>query len=310
MTAADGEGATPVLRAGDLVGAVPDLAAVEGLRARTVRTLPGVHLSLPDALDVARVAAAELAEGRGVVVTTGTDTLEEMAVLCDALHGGDEPLVLTGAIRPSTAPGGDGPANLLDAVVVAAGDEATGCGGLVVFGGEIHAATEARKTDVTSPRAFSSPRTGALGHVAERRIALHTRPRRLPTLRPERLDFRVPIVASGLGDDGGLLRAAAEMEPDGIVVTALGGGHLSPAALAELQAVRGAGVPVALCVRPERGVLLEATYGYHGGESDVRATGVIPAGQLSPPAARMRLLAALGSGLSGAELSWAVAAER
>jgi L-asparaginase len=220
------------------------------------------------------------------------------------------PLVVTGAIRPATAPGGDGPANLLDAVTVAGGDEAVGGGGLVVFGGEIHAATEVRKTDVTSPRAFASPRTGPVGHVAERRVTLHARPRRLPALDPQRLDLSVPIVPSFLGDDGTLLRAATALRPDGIVVVALGGGHLSPAALAALQETRDAGIPCVVTVRPERGVLLHDTYGYPGAEGDVRATGAIPAGELSAPAARIRLLAALGAGLAGERLHAVIGTER
>lgn len=310
MAADAGGGATPALGAEDLVAAIPRLADFAGLRARTARLLPGVHLTLDDALEVARAAAEEAAGGRGVVVTTGTDTLEELAVLCDALHAGDAPLVLTGAIRPATAPGGDGPANLVDAVAVAGGDHATGSGALVVFGGEIHAATEVRKSDVTSPRAFASPRTGPVGHVAEGRVTMHALPRRLPVLDPQRLDLTVPIVPSALGDDGSLLRAAGALDPDGIVVVTLGGGHLSPAALAELAAITATGTPCVVCVRPERGVLLHDTYGYPGAEGDVRATGVIPAGGLSPQAARMRLLAALGAGLDGAELADAVGAER
>src|SRR5918994_1457771 len=115
---------------------------------------------------VARAAVAEAAAGRGVVVAHGTDTLEETAVLCDLLHGGDAPIVLTGAIRPASAAGADGPANLLDAVRAAGAAATAGLGALVCFGGELHAARAVRKTDSVSPRAFSSPRTGPVGGVA------------------------------------------------------------------------------------------------------------------------------------------------
>src|SRR5687768_3514154 len=111
----DEDGARPQLDAEALVAAVPPLAAVPGLHARTLGGWPGVHVSAADALEIARAAAAATAAGRGVVLTHGTDTLEETAVLCDLLHGAEPPIVVTGAIRPASASGADGPANLLDA---------------------------------------------------------------------------------------------------------------------------------------------------------------------------------------------------
>jgi L-asparaginase len=124
-----------------------------------------------------------------------------------------------------------------------------------------------------------------------------------PALRPERLDFAVPIVPTFLGDDGALLRAALDLRPDALVLVALGAGHVPPPVLAALRETR---VPVAVTVRPERGALLRAMYGFEGAEGDVRATGAIPAATLSPQAARMRMLAALGAGLTGDDLAPAV----
>ena len=202
--AGDG-GATPALDAAGLVAAVPALAGVAGLRARTLGGWPGVHVSAADALEIARAAAAEAAGGRGVVLTHGTDTLEETAVLCDLLHGGEAPIVLTGAIRPASATGADGPANLLDAVR-AAGDAATaGLGVLVAFAGELHAARAVRKSDSVSPRAFSSPRSGPLGRVSEESVEVWSAPARRPPLPVAQLDARVEVVAAGLGSDGALV---------------------------------------------------------------------------------------------------------
>jgi L-asparaginase len=282
-------------RAVHAAGPAELLAAVglEGVDARELLGVPGAHVGLDEALLVARTAAAEAAAGRGVVVTHGTDTLEETAVLCDLLHDGDAPIVFTGAIRPGSAPGADGPANLVDAVAVAGAGAAAGLGCVVVFGGEIHAARGARKVDSAGPSAFGSPGGGPIGRVVEGRLALRARPvRPAEALSPERLDFRVPVVVATLGDDLALLDAPA----DGAVVAALGGGHLSPAGLERL---RGAAqrMPVVLAVRPERGALLTATYGFKGAEGDLRASGAIPAAALSPQAARMKLLACLGASL-------------
>jgi L-asparaginase len=290
MAADQRSGAVPAHGAEALLAA----AGVEVAAARSVRSLPGVHLTLDDALAIAREAVAAAEGGDGVVVTTGTDTLEELAVLTGALHAASGPIVFTGAIRPASSLGADGPANLADAVAVAA---AAPAGTYVVFAGEIHAAREVRKTDSTSPRAFSSPRTGPVGYVGEG-IAHLTPPRSGVVVAPERLDFAVPIVPTFLGDDGGLLRATLAASPDAVVLVTLGAGHVSPGVLA---ALRSASCPVAVCVRPERGELLHATYGFEGSEADVRATGAIDAATLSPQAARMLLLAALGAGLGDAE---------
>jgi L-asparaginase len=297
----DGGGAAPGLDAAELVAAVPGLEVGE---VRTVRSLPGVQLALDDALAIAREAAAEAARGRGVVVTTGTDTLEELGVLTDAVLAPDSgPVVLTGAIRPAAEPGADGPANLRDAVAVA---RSAPPGAYVVFAGEIHAARHARKVDSTSPRAFGSPRTGPLGSAGEDRADLRA-PAPAPLgLDVTRLDFTVPIVGTWLGDDAALVRAALALPADGLVLVALGAGHVAPAVL---DALAGAEVPVAATVRPERGALLRATYGFHGSEQDLRAAGVVDAAALSPQAARMRLLAALGTGASGDALREVVRGE-
>jgi L-asparaginase len=284
-----GARAVPTSGPAELLAAV----GLDGVEARELLGVPGAHVGLADALLVASTAAREAAAGRGVVVTHGTDTLEETAVLCDLLHGGEAPVVFTGAIRPASAPGADGPANLLDAVAVAGATAAAGFGCVVVFGGEIHAARGVRKVDSAGPNAFGSPGGGPIGRVVEGRLALRARPLRpARALAPERLDFRVPVIVATLGDDLALLDAPA----DGAVVAALGGGHLSPAALNRLRAA-AEHMPVVLAVRPERGALLASTYGFEGAEGDLRATGAIPAAALSPQAARMKLLACLGCSL-------------
>jgi L-asparaginase len=298
---AAGPGAVPALDAEALVAAVPALAG-RGLRARSVAAKPGAHLTAADALAIARDAAAEADAGSGVVVTGGTDTLEELAVLCGLVCAAEAPVVLTGAIRPATEPGADGPANLLDAVAVAAAPAAAGLGAVVVFAGEIHAAALVRKADSTSPAAFASPGAGPLGRVAEGRVRLALRPEgRRPVLDVRDLGARVDVVATALGDDGALLRAAVADGADGVVLVALGAGHVGPRALRALREATGR-VPVVAALRPERGAFLGATYGFEGSERDVRAAGAIPCGALSPQAARMTLLAGLGAGLDDAGL--------
>ncbi len=285
----------PALDAEALVEAVPALAAVPDFSAQTVLRAPGPHLELGQALDIARQASRLADEGAGVVITTGTDTLEELAVLCAFVKAGEAPVVLTGASRPATTAGADGPANLVDAVAVAGSAQGPVMGTVVVFGGEIHAAMTVRKVDSTGPSAFGSPATGPLGRVVDGRVWLHARPLRPPHLDVRSLEHRVEIVHPGMGDDGALLRAAAGTA-DGVVLVAFGAGHLSPGLLRELRAAV-ARVPVIVTCRPERSAMLVETYGFEGSENDVRATGAVCAPFLSAPAARIALLCCLGAGL-------------
>lgn len=173
-----GEHAVPTLDAAGLVAAIPELERFPALQAENVLGLPGPQISLDQGLGLVRQAVAAASRGDGVVLTTGTDTLEELAMLCAMAYGCEAPLVLTGANRPASTPGADGPANLLDAVALAASPRAAGLGAVVVFGGEILAATSARKVESTGPSAFASPVAGPLGRVVEGRIWLHARPLR------------------------------------------------------------------------------------------------------------------------------------
>jgi L-asparaginase len=177
-------------------------------------------------------------------------------------------------------------------------------GVLVVFGGEIHHARCARKTDTTSLTAFSSPQTGPLGRVTEGHPTFWSRIPRNPPLDPPDLAKRVLIVPTTAGDDGSLARAALGTDPDGIVLGTLGAGHLPPG-LIELWAEASDRMPVVAYCRPERGVILNGTYGYAGSERELRRSGVIPVGFLSPQAARMKLLACLAAGLDTEETRWA-----
>lgn len=301
-----GERAVPAVDAAGLVSEVPQLGAVPKLEAETLLSLPGPHIGLRQALEIARRATDAARDGTGVVLTTGTDTMEELAVLCAMLHGGEAPIVLTGANRPGSAPGADGAANLIDAVALAGSANADNLGVVVAFGGEIHSAMTVRKVDSTGPAAFGSPVAGPIGRVLEGRVWLHARPIRPAPLEVERLEYRVPIVPTSLGDDGDQLGDAAAAS-DGVVLVALGAGHVSAAVLGELRTAVER-VPVVVTCRPDRPSMLFSTYGFEGAERDVRASDAICAPFLSPPAARIALLCCLGAGLSRSEAAAALAA--
>ena len=306
MTQGDGGGAVPHLDADALVDAVPPLREVAGLRARTVNTRPSVQLSAAEALDIARAAVTEADGGRGVVVTHGTDTLEEVALLTDLLYAGEAPIVFTGAMRHASALGADGPANLFDAVVVAGADGAEGLGVLIVFAGAVHAARAVRKADSTAPAAFDSPRLGPIGRVQEGRAWMARRLERFPPLPVASLDATVHIVPAALGADASPVDAALEAGADGLVGVVLGAGHTPPPFLAALKRAAG-GVPVVVTVRPERGSILHGTYAFDGAERDLRSGPLICAAALSPAAARIKLMACIGAGYARGAVAGAFA---
>ena len=252
-------GAAPAHGADALIAAVPSLGSSPDLRARTLDTRPSVQLDAAAALEIAREAALEADGGRGVVVTHGTDTLEEVALLCDLLYAGDAPIVFTGAMRPASGrrrrPREPARRGRGGGVRRRRG----GLGVLVAFAGRVHAARAVRKADSTAPDAFASPRLGPVGRVQEGRARISRRLERRPPIPVAALDATVHVVAAGLGTDAALVEAAVEAGADGLVGVVLGAGHTPPPFLAALRRAAGR-IPVVATVRPERGAILHGTY--------------------------------------------------
>jgi L-asparaginase len=287
MTAHTSGGATPTLSADDLIAAVPGLADTGiSVEVNNFRQLPGASLGFSDLLELA--AAIEQLPVDGVVVTQGTDTIEETSYLLDLVTTGTKPIVVTGAMRNASMAGADGPANVLAAIRVAASTEARGQGCMVVLGEEIHAARWVRKTHATSPTAFTSY-PGPIGYVAEDRVRFMTRPGDSPKidLRQATGTARTAVVTVGLGDDGTVLRAIGD-HVDGLVVAAFGAGHV-PMACVDVLTDLAKGMPVILATRTGTGPVLRHTYGFPGSESDLLARGLISAGPLDPIKARILL---------------------
>lgn len=302
-TAASGErGVRPRLTGDELVAAVPGIAAVADVEATQLDQVPGSDVRWTTVLAAAREAGGRIADGcSGVVITQGTDTIEETAMALDLLVADDAPVVVTGAMRNPTLPGAEGPANLLAAVSVAAAPAARGLGTLVVLHDEVHAARYVRKTHTESPSTFASSPVGPLGWVSEGLARIAFRPTsRSPVLAvPADDDLpRVAIVAVSQDDDGALLRHVADEGYAGLVVQAMGGGHVPERVTPTLEQL-AATMPVVLASRTGGGEVLRTTYGFAGSESHLLRLGLIPAGALSAPKARVVLALLLASGRRG-----------
>lgn len=322
MSAADSAGVTvlslggTIAMAADPSGrrAVPgagapgrDLDRLDGvpLTHRRIADLPSPSVSLAElraALDAAQEAVSNGA--RGVVLTHGTDTLEESAFLLNRVWSHRAPLVLTGAMRPATHPQADGPANLRDAVRTAAACEARGRGVLAVMDARIHAADRVTKGDSQRTDAFTSAPAPPLGMLTGRTPRFDQPPRppavvggELPAALPA-----VPVLALGLGDDAALLDALPPGAVDGLVVAGVGVGHVSAQAVPRLRAVIARGAPVVVATRiPHGGTALDL-YGYPGSEVDLQQAGCMMAGTLRPQQARLLLQLLLARGAAAPEI--------
>lgn len=306
----EAKGATPSLTGAKLIAAVPGLETAANITVEDFRQLPGASLTPADIVAlVERISKAEADDVHGIVVTQGTDSLEETAFLADLYYRGDHPVVFTGAMRNASLPGADGPANILAAVQTAASDQARGLGVLVVLGDEIHAARHVRKMHTTSITAFASPDTGPIGHVVEGTPHIHNRvPRRPEVPSPTNEHARVEVVTTSLGSDGVILDALKDTV-QGLVIAAFGVGHV-PASWCDRLEALATTMPVVLASRIGTGSVLASTYAFAGSESDLLARGLISAGTLDPFKARLLLSAHVSAGSSRDEIETAFAARR
>ena len=237
----------------------------------------------------------------GIVVTHGTDTLEESAYLValTVVRTG-VPVVFTAAMRHNDALGSDGGANLADALAVARRGEAAGrLGPVVVMNGEIHMARFVTKANTVRLNAFASPDAGPVGSVTEGRVSIW--------FSPAYTDFvgacpsdgwpRVEVVPMVIALDPTWIRALLAAKPAGVVLAGFGGGHAHTATLDLLDELIAGGVAVVAASRCGSGDTLRSTYGVPGTEIDLQERGVLMAGAISPVKARLRLQVALANGL-------------
>ena len=290
-----GQAGAGQLTGAQLVAAVPQLADVaqieveEFSRVGSSAMTPDHWLRLSKRIDDLFVQDEGLA---GIVVTHGTDTLEETAYFLHLTVRHDRPVVIVGSMRVSTAVSADGPANLLAGVRVAVSPEARGKGALVVLNDEIHSARDVRKTDNNRVDTFVSSEWGALGVVDADRVLF----RRTITTRhtvDSELGFdagttvlpTVPIVADFAGNDGSVLRAWREAGVAAVVVQAFGGGRASPEMRRAIAETVEAGIPIVLASRVPAGRVM--------GSAQAVERGILSAGDLPPHKARVLLMLAL-----------------
>jgi L-asparaginase len=298
------EGVDAELTAADIVASVPGLSDLAEVDVADVATIPSPSMTLRDMRDLAGTIEQAFEDGcDGVVVTHGTDTIEETAYALSLMLPRTRPVALTGAMRNPSLPGSDGPANLLAAFLVASRSDVA-LGPVIVMNDEIHTARFATKVHATRVSAIGSPGTGPVGEIVEQRAHVWYQPVYDDYLGlPPSVDGQpVELVRIAVDPEHGLLRDAIARQPAGIVLEGTGGGHLPPPLLPSLDEAIAAGIPVVIATRCPGGRTLERTYGFPGSEVDLRRRGAIPAGLLSGQKARLRLVVGRALGIAPEQL--------
>lgn len=302
-------GAVPMLAGADFAAALSRTFAVScdfaDFRVEEFCNLPSAHFTIEHIWNLSRRVAALVADDAidGVVVTHGTDTLEESAYLCDLTIDSPKPIVFTGAMRTASDVGYEGMANLAAAVRVAASEEARDLGVLVVFNDEIHAAREVTKTHTTALDTFQSPEFGALGRVYWRQTSevsetsevwIARQPTRREFIATTRLETNVHLLKIVVGMSEALLEYLVDVVgARGIVLETLGGGRVPPWWLPTIERAVQSGVAIVIASRAGAGHTVDR-YGYAGAHRDLARLGCRFADGLNGQKARVRLMVTLG----------------
>lgn len=264
--------------------------------------LPSPHITPNHMLVLKeRIQAGIKAGVSGVVITHGTDTLEETAYFLDLTLPKKVPIVITGAMRSSNEIGSDGLYNFQTAIRVACTEEAKDKGVLVVMNDEIHAARYVTKTHTTNVATFRTPTFGPIGLVTKDQILFFQKLIHQTALDIQNVEGRIPIIKAYAGMDDELLGILTASAIDGLVIEALGAGNLPPQTLSALETLLNKEIPVLLVSRCFNGIA-EGVYGYEGGGQQLIQKGILFCPALNGPKARLKLLVALNANLSKQEL--------
>lgn len=286
--------AIPTLSGHEILSMVSNIDKLADIEIIEYGDYPGPHIDVAHLMNIRRITKDLLGKEEicGVIITHGTDSLEESAYFLDLMIRSSKPVILVGAMRNSSELGYDGPSNLAAAVCTAISPKATDKGVLVVLNNEVNAAREVMKTNTLSLNTFHSP-YGPIGSIDTNDLILHRTTVNREYIDTETVETKVVIVKSYIGMDSTLLRASVDAGMKGIVIEAMGRGNLPPHALEGVEYAIQNKVTVVVVSRCPSGRVMES-YGYHGGGKELSNMGVILGGDLTGQKARIKLMIALG----------------
>ena len=276
---------------------------LKGIEVHTLDflNLPSPHIKPKHMLALYHKIKEEADNYDGVVITHGTDTLEETAYFLDTMEIPHMPIVLTGAMRSSNELGSDGVYNYLSALRVASDDKAADKGVLIVMNDEIHAAKYVTKTHTTNVSTFQTPTHGPLGLIMKQEILYFKTAEPRVRFDLDCIQGLVPIISAYAGMTDELIDMLDLEQLDGLVIQAFGAGNVPKETAQKLENLLQKGIPVALVSRCFNGIA-EPVYAYQGGGVQLQKAGVLFVKELNAQKARLKLLIALNAGLKGQDL--------
>ncbi len=291
----------PAISGEDLLATVPEVSKYAKVEVKNVSNIPSDYMDPVRWSALTRDVEAALArpEVAGVIVSHGTDTLEETAYWLDLTVDSPKPIVLIGAQRNASESDFDGPRNLLNAVRIAVDPQSKGKGAMLAMNNQINAAREVTKTHTSSVETFKSGDFGFLGEVDFDRVVYWRAPlrRQHVAIKSDTMPY-VEIVPMYGGADGFLVEAALEHGAKGVVIQGLGWGNVNKPMFAAIKTAIAKGVPVVITSRVPNGRVLP-NYGWEGGGKTLVDAGAVMGDDLSPQKARILLMLLLQSGVNG-----------
>ena len=288
-------GAVPHFSGNDLIDMMPDVRELAEISIHDFGKYPGPHMTPELMLSLSKKIREFINKNNydGIIVTHGTDTLEETAYLLDLTIQTEIPIVVIGSMKNSSEPDWDGPRNLNDALQICLNPNCRNLGVLVCLNGEINAASEVTKTFTDNIETFQSLDFGALGFVDRGRVFINRMPRKLETISTEKINSNVDLIKVYAGMNEKFFKHSADTGAEGLVVEAMGVGNVPPPAFNGIKYVVEKEIPVVLVSRCPAGETLDI-YSYPGAGKWLHKLGVIFTDYLNGQKARIKLMLALG----------------
>lgn len=288
-------GAIPRYSGGELLDMIPEAKRLAEIEYYDFGKYPGPHITPKLMLQLSQKIKQLLAKKHydGVIVTHGTDTLEETAYFLDLTINADIPIVMIGSMKNSSEPDWDGPRNLIDAIHICLNDNSKNLGVLVCLNGEINAASEVTKIYSDSVESFKSLDFGSLGFVQNGRVIYNRLPHYLEKIETDVIDDNVDMLTVYAGMNEKFFKFSADSGASGIVVEALGVGNVPPPAFEGIKYAVQNKIPVVLTSRCPAGET-DYIYSYPGAGKHLHDLGVIFADYINGQKARIKLIIVLG----------------
>lgn len=287
--------AIPALNSDELLSMVINVDNFAEIEDYDYGNLPSPHVTPDHMFEIGNIIRENIVREDidGVIVTHGTDTMEETSYMLDLMIDSKKPIVVVGAMRNSSELGYDGSSNISAAICTAASDNSKNKGVLVVMNNEVNSASEVTKTNTLSLDTFKSPEFGPLGVVDSGQVLYHRDIAKRQFINADKLETKVGLIKTGAGAESDIIDFYIDSGYKGIVIEALGRGNLPPNMVPGVKRAISENIPIVLVSRCYTGRVL-GSYGYEGGGHHLKSEGVMFAGNLPGQKARIKLMLALG----------------